>query len=352
MQKRIRFGLFTGVLLVLFSGLFGCPQQTNNVNPVSKPYKVAVVLDTGGIDDKSFNAAANEGLQRAIKELGVEGKILESKSESEYQPNLRGFADQNFDMVFAIGFKMAEDIAKVVPEYADVNFVLVDADVPADAKNASGLRFREEQGAFLVGYLAGAVSKSKKVGFVGGEPIDLIKKFEAGYRAGVKTAGLNPTKQVLAAYTNDWNDVEKGRSSTDQMFANGADIVFHAAGKAGLGVIQAAKAKGKGFYAIGVDMDQDGVAPGNVLVSMLKRVDTAVFETIKSGKEGKFASGNRYMDLKDNGIGVSEMKYTKSEIPAEVLANLDTLKQMVIDGKVTIPTKLEELSAFTAPKLK
>jgi len=193
------------------------------------------------------------------------------------------------------------------------------------------------------------MSRTKKIGFVGGEKIPLIEKFEAGYRAGAKTA--DPAVQVLSAYTGDWNDLEKGKSQAAQEFGNGADIVFHAAGKAGLGVIQAAAEKGKGFYAIGVDRDQDGEAPGRVLTSMVKKLDNAVFDTVKRLKEGQFTPGTHVYDLQADGVGLSEMKYTKQDVPQDVLARLDRLSKMIADGQITPPTTLEQAAAFQPPKM-
>ena len=180
---------------------------------------------------------------------------------------------------------MEDALKEVAPQFPNVKFAIVDGAAPDGASNCASLKFREEQGTYLAGFLAASMSKTKKIGFVGGEEIPLIKKFEAGYRAGAKTAGYDPDKQVIRAYTNNWDDVSKGRNNADLEFANGADIIFAAAGKAGLGVIQSAKEKGGGLHAIGVDQDQDGIAEGRVLTSVVKHVDTAVYDTTKRAKE-------------------------------------------------------------------
>ncbi len=319
-----------------------------------KPFRAALVLDVGGVDDKSFNAAAWIGLQKAQKDLGLgpdDVKYVETKSPSDYTANLRTFASQGYDVVIAIGFAMEDALKEVAAEFPAVKFAIVDGKAPEGADNCASLTFKEEQGSFLAGYLAASVSKTKKIGFVGGMQIPLIEKFEAGYKAGAKAAGFDPDKQVLAVYTGDWNDVSKGKSRASQLFGNGTDIVFHAAGKAGLGVIQAAKEKGKNFYAIGVDRDQDDEAPGSVLTSMVKHGDTAVYDTVKRVKEGKFTAGAQVYDLKDGGVGLSEMKFTKQDVPADVQKNLQTLSGLIADGKLIPPSKLSDLAAFQPPKL-
>ena len=324
---------------------------TGGTSTAGKAIKVGVVLDTGGVDDKSFNAAANAGLEQAKSGLNIDksaSKYVSSNSPSDYKSNLTNFAAQGYDLIVAVGYKMQNDMTAVAPQFPNVKFALVDGKAPA-APNCASLLFKEEQGSFLAGFLAASVTKTKTIGFVGGEAIDLIHKFEAGYKAGAQAA--NPQVKVIVAYTGDWNDVGKGKGSAQQQFGNGADIIFHAAGKAGLGVISAAQEKGPGFYAIGVDQDQDGVAPGRVLTSMVKHLDTAVFDTIKTVQSGTFAPGDHVFDLKQNGVGLSEMKYTKQDVPADVMTRLDKVKQMIADGQITVPTTLEELKTFAPPKL-
>lgn len=359
-----------GMLAVV--GLTGCPSPpppaggggggatpkagdgTPPSNTSGKRFRAALVLDVGGVDDKSFNAAAWAGLQKAQTDLGLstdDVKYVETKSASDYTTNLRTFATQGYDVVIAVGFAMEDALKQVAGEFPAVKFAIVDGNAPAGAANCVSLKFKEEEGSFLAGYVAASVSKTKKIGFVGGMKIPLIEKFEAGYKAGAKTAGFDPDKQVLVTYTGDWNDVSKGKSNATQLFANGADIIFQAAGKAGLGVITAAKEKGKGFYAIGVDQDQDAVEPGSVLTSMVKHIETAVFDTTKKVKEGQFTAGQQLYDLKQGGIGLSEMKYTKQDVPPAVLENVKKLSTLISDGKVVPPTTLSELSAFQAPKL-
>jgi basic membrane protein A and related proteins len=349
-------------LCVLSVVLAGCGGKTDAPPPTpsgvsnaptasTAKVRAGMVLDTGGVDDRSFNAAAWAGLQDAQKKLGLgdkDIKYIESKDAADYKTNLTNLTAQNYDIVFAIGYKMAGPLAEVAPQFPNVKYAIVDADAPK-FPNCAGLTFKEQEGTFLAGFLAASVSKSKKIGFVGGEQIPLIEKFEAGYKAGAKMA--DPTVTVTATYTGDWNDESKGRSQADQQYGSGADIVFQAAGKAGLGVIEAARTRGKGYYAIGVDQDQDYIAPGNVLTSVVKHLDTAVSDMVQKVAAGKFTPGTSVYGLKENGVGLSEMKYTKQVVPADVQTRLDKIKQMIIDGQIVPPTSLKELATFQPPKI-
>lgn len=352
-MRRTAHLVFLFILLVLAgcnggNGGSAPPSRAAGGNAGQTTVRAALVLDTGGVDDKSFNAGAWAGLQRAMKDLHVDGKYVESNTPADYKTNLTQLASADYNLVFAVGYKMEDALKEVAPQFPHVKFAIVDSSAPAQP-NCAGLLFKEEQGTFLAGFLAASMSKTKKIGFVGGEEIALIKKFEAGYRAGAKTADPNVT--VLTTYTGDWNDLNKGKSDAEQEFGNGADIIFHAAGKAGLGVIEAAKEKGSGFYAIGVDQDQDWVAPGRVLTSMVKHVDNAVFDIVQRDQAGHFEPGDHVYDLKQNGVGLSEMKYTRKDIPPDVLARLQKLTQMIADGQVTPPTTVEAVANFQPPQL-
>ena len=326
------------------------PANGGTTNTSTTALKVGLVLDTGGPDDKSFNAAAVSGLNKAKAELGLDAasKYVESKSPADYKTNLTSLANAGYTVIVAVGNNLQDALAEVAPQFPNVKFAIVDAKAP-DLPNCAALNFKEEEGCFLAGFLAASMSQSHKIGFVGGQKIPLIEKFEAGYKAGARTADAKIV--VLPSYTNNWEDQNAGRSQADQQFGSGADIIFQAAGKGGLGVITAAEAKGKGYYAIGVDQDQDGIAPGRVLTSMVKHVDTTVYDTIKQVKDNKFSAGMHVFGLKENGVGLSEFKYTKNDISGPVMKRLETLKQMVIDGKVVPPTTLTAEAGFQPPKL-
>lgn len=323
------------------------PKPADTPATTGKKIKAGLVTDTGGVGDKSFNAQAWTGLQKAQKELGAEVKYVESKQNADYVANLTKFAQAKYDVVFAVGFLMQDALREVADKFPSVKFVIIDGDAPPFT-NCAAYKFREEEGSFLAGALAASVSKTKVLGFIGGMEMPLIKKFEYGYQAGAYA--INPEIQTRIAYVGDFNDSQKGMELALSQMGMQADIVYHAAGKAGIGVIKAAQTKGEGFYAIGVDKDQDDEAPGRVLTSMVKRVDVAVFEVCKRVAEDKFESGTVVLGLKEDGVSLSEMKNTKSKVPADVLAKIEDLKKQIIDGKLRPPTDGESYVEFTKPK--
>lgn len=303
--------------------------------------KVGVVFDSGGLGDNSFNDSANRGAEKAKSELGVTYNHVDSRSTKDFEPNLTAMADRGNDIVFAIGLTQEDALKKVAAKYPKVKFAIVDGSV--DAPNVRCLHFNEQEGSFLAGYLAAMVSKTGKLGFVGGMEIPLIKKFYAGYVAGAKTAKAS-IEVLPPKYTGNWDNVDSGKSDANILFGEGADIVYHAAGRAGLGVIAAAKDQNK--LAIGVDSDQDGVAQGNVLTSMIKHVDESVFSTIKDVKDGKFAGGTVVYDLKSNGVGLSEMKYTQDKLPPDAKKQIDDIRAKIISGEIKVPSTEDELTQY------
>lgn len=340
-------------LLVSFVTLFliGCDSGKTEGSPsagggeTDKKLTVGIVFDSGGRGDKSFNDSAWAGLERAEKELGITVRTVESKTEGDYEKNLTALAQAGCDLIVAVGINMETALKAVAPKFENVKFASVDGSV--EAPNVRCLKFKEEEGSFLVGYLAGLMTKTNKVGFVGGQQIDLIKKFECGYEAGVKTA--NPNAQMLPAkYTGDWVNVDLAKTAATVLYSDGADVVYQAAGRAGLGVIVAAGDQKK--YAIGVDGDQDGLAKGYVLTSMIKRVDSAVFQTVSDLKGGSFTSGVKVYDLKADGVGLSPMEFTKDAIGPENLKKVDEVKAKIISGEIVPPSSPESLAAFLAKK--
>lgn len=318
-------------------------------------FPVGMVTDTGGIGDLSFNMMAWEGLQRAEKELGVAPSKIESEQVGDYADNLQRLAEKGCKVVVGVGYALEPAVKEIAPRYPSTHFLLIDARGPS-LPNVSGVIFREEEGAFLVGALGGGMSKSGHLGFVGGQEIPLIKKFEAGYRAGVRTT--NPSATVTAKYTNNWEDVPKGRELALSLFDQGADVIFHASGRCGVGVIEAARDKGEGYWAIGVDADQDylGTAdpenprpPSRVLTSMLKRVDNAVFAVCKDAVSGELQSGVRELGVKEDGIGISPLTYTRDQIPAALLKTVEKLEAQIAAGAIKPPRTLKELESWKAP---
>ena len=338
-----RFLLLVCAVVALIAG---CSKQATETKSSTGKIRAAVVTDVGGIGDMSFNANSWAGLQRAGKTLGMDVKFLESKEQADYATNLSKFAQQGYDIVFAVGFLMEDAVKAVAPKYPKTRFAIIDGNAPS-LPNTVSLKFRENEGCFLAGALAGAMTKTNAVGFIGGMEVDLIKKFECGYKAGALTT--NPKVKVLAAYTGKWDDPGKGNELAMAQFGQGADIIMHASGSCGLGVIKAAESKGKGYYAIGVDADQDHIAKGRVLTSMMKRVDNAVYMTCESVAKGKFQPGERVFGLREGGVGLSPMTYTKQDIPPQALARIDKLRKQIIAGKLIPPGTAKELSSFKAP---
>lgn len=314
-------------------------EQTQN--PDAKPVKVGIVFDTGGRGDASFNDSAWRGIEKATADFEVNSEPIESRSEKDYANNLRLVADKGCNLVIAVGINMKTALDQVAPEYPDVKFALIDA--LCDQPNVRSILFKEEQGSFLVGYIAGEMTKTGKVGFVGGQELDLIKKFEVGYAAGVMAA--NPKATVLPGkYTGGWDNVSDAKVAANALYAAGADIVYHAAGRAGLGVIEAAKERQK--YAIGVDSDQDHLAEGYVLTSMIKKVDEAVYQTIMDVRNNTFAGGPVEYDLAKGGVGISELRFTRDKIGEDNLKKLSEVEARIKSGDLVVPSTPGELETF------
>src|SRR5512137_2582437 len=283
------------------------PMLAISVEPARAEFKVGLVLDRGGKDDKSFNTSAYEGASRAKKELGISLKYVESPDDNAFEPMLRSFALREYDLIIGIGFAQKEALHKVAARFPKRHFAIVDAQV--QAPNVRSLMFQEHEGAYLVGAIAALTSKTGKIGFVGGMDIPLIRRFHMAYEAGAKK--IRPDLQVLANYvgvtSEAWNNPPKGKELAMAQYDAGADIVFAAAGASGLGVFDAAEDRKK--FAIGVDSNQDWTKPGLILTSMLKRVDEAVFTTIEDAKAGKFTGGIQRFGLANKGVDYAYDQY-------------------------------------------
>lgn len=330
----------------------------------SSKVRVAFIVDSVGISDMGYNASAIDAKERMQKEWGLDEHditLASSTNPSNYQRDFRYIAGQNYNVIVVVGDEMDEMLKDDVPDFRNVKFVLVDGEVPGKLTNCTMLDFKVEQGSFLAGFLAASVSKSKKVGFVGGKEIAHIKRFEAGYRAGVKAAGYDPDIHVLSTYTGDWNDEAKGRKCAKHMLEEGVDVIFHAAGGSGIGVLKEVAEEnkdGRDCYAIGVDQDQSNIAIGCVLTSVIKHVDTAVFENVGRVRNNQFIPGTQWYDLKNGGIGLfglSETGFKSDGLPIKVQLRLQEtqmskrltlLKKMIEDGKLIPPTTLEQLKGF------
>lgn len=333
---------WTAVLVALAVLVTFVPARTAEKPKKANPRaRIGLVFDVGGRGDKSFNDAAFIGVSRAEDELGVEASYLEPASTEDREAALRLFAARGFDLVIGVGFIFSSDIDAVARAYPNVKFAGVDyAPGPNGIPpNVAALAFREEEGSFLVGAVAGLVSKTGHVGFVGGMAGPLIRKFEAGYVAGVGAAC--PTCVVHAAYAGTtpdaFRDPAKGKALANAQIGARSDVLYHASGATGHGVFEAAK--DAHVLAIGVDADQYDEMPGTVVTSMVKRGDVAVFETVREVVEGRFAGGMRVFGLKEKGIDYVHEGPHAAGIPDDVKTKVEALRAAVVEGRIAVPSR-------------
>lgn len=309
-----------------------------------------MVYATGGLDDGSFNDQAQTGIKKAKKELNIEYEESQPKSDTDFGPQQRQYAKRGkMDLVCCIGYKQAEALKKNAKKFSDQKFTIIDTTVQSD--NVESYRFHEHKGSFQVGHLAGLLTTREfkagngstngepKVGFVGGTESPLIKKFEAGYKAGVKHA--NPDINIPSPYVGGFNKVTAGHQAATSLYNDGVDIIYHAAGNSGTGVFKAAAEQGK--FAIGVDSDQSLTVPNYadiILASMVKHVDTAVFNSVKHVIDNSFKGGTEVrLGLKDGGVETVYGDTLGSKIPEEVKSKLEKSKKKIINGEITVPEK-------------
>jgi basic membrane protein A len=294
----------------------------------------AVVFDMGGKFDKSFNEAAYAGAERFKKETGIAYREFEVTAEAQREQALRNMARRGSSITIGIGFSQASGVEKVAREFPNLKFAIVDAVV--DLPNVQSIVFKEHEGSFLVGMAAAMASKTGKVGFVGGMDIPLIRRFALGYEEGAKY--VNPKIEVFQNMTGTtpaaWNDPTRGGELARSQFDRGADVVYAAAGATGLGVLQAAKDKGR--LAIGVDSNQDHIHPGTILTSMIKRVDLAVYETFKYAKEGVWKPGVVSLGVAEGGVGYSVDQYNRNLITADMEKRLQQARADIVAGKIKV----------------
>jgi basic membrane protein A len=312
---------------VAASFAFAGPALAQDVAP-------SIVFDMGGKFDKSFNEAAYQGAERFKKETNVAYREFEVTNESQREQAIRNMARRGANVVVCIGFAQASGLEKVAKEFPNVKFTIIDAVV--ELPNVQSVIYKEHEGSFLVGMAAALASKTGKVGFVGGMDIPLIRKFALGYEEGAKYA--NPKIEIYQNMTGTtpaaWNDPTKGGELARSQFDRGADVVYAAAGATGLGVLQAAKDRGK--LAIGVDSNQNHLHPGTILTSMVKRVDLAVYDAMKNAKDGTWKPGLRVLGLKEDGIAVAIDDNNRKLINAEMEQKLTAARADIISGKIKV----------------
>ncbi len=323
-------------------------QPSGAEQPSASGVDVGVVFDLGGRGDKSFNDGAYLGGERAQRELGAHVRFIEPGDGSDREAGLRLLAAEGMDLVVGVGFIFSDDLTQLAREYPNTRFAGIDYSIGVDSagnplqppSNLAALKFREEEGSFLVGALAALVSKTKKLGFVGGMNFPLIHKFDAGYRAGVKH--VCPACTVVSQYAGvtpeAFRNPGRGKELALSQYQQGVDIIYHAAGSTGLGVFEAARQSGK--LAIGVDADQYQEAPGFILTSMVKGVDVAVFEATRWVKDASFKGGIYQLGLKEGGVGYVYDDNNRALIPPDVRARVEQLRQEIIAGRIKVPSTL------------
>jgi basic membrane protein A len=295
----------------------------------------AIVYDFGGKFDRSFNQSASEGVQKFTKATGVPVREFEIQNASQREQVMRQFARRGASVIVAVGFTQASAVETVAREFPGVKFAVIDAVV--DLPNVESINFREQESSYLCGMAAAMATKTGKVGFVGGMDIPLIRKFALGYRAGV--AHVDPRVEVVENMTGTtpaaWTNPSLGAELAKSQFGRGADVVFHAAGATGIGVMQAAA--DAGLLSIGCDSNQDYLHPGSVLTSALKRVDVAVEAVFTDARNGTWRAGDRELGLAENGVGYSLDEFNRKLITPEMQKRLDQARADIIAGTVSVP---------------
>lgn len=315
----------------------GAESSAAEEKKASTDFKIGMVTDVGGVNDGSFNQSAWEGLQRAQKELGIQAKYLESKTDADYIPNIETLIDDDYDLIICIGYQLADALRTEAEANPDKKFAIVD-DASIELDNVACLMFEQAQASYLVGYIAGKTTQTNTAGFVIGMATDVMNEFGYGYLAGVKDA--NPDANILQNNVNSFADTGAGKTAANNMVANNADVIFHAAGGTGLGVIDACKEAG--IWAIGVDSDQSKVAPKTILTSAMKRVDNAVYDEAKAVLDGEYKSGAKTYTLKDGGVDIAP---TTDNLSEELLKEVEDVKAKIVAGEIKVPNNKADFEA-------
>jgi basic membrane protein A len=305
------------------------------IRAAAADFKPAIIYDFGGKFDRSFNQSASEGVQRFKKETGIATHEFEITNAAQREQFMRQLAQRGSSIIIAVGFTQASAVETVAKDFPNVKFAVVDATV--DLPNVESINFREQESSFLCGMAAALASKTGKVGFVGGMDVPLIRKFELGYRAGALY--VNPKIEIFANMTGTtpaaWADPTRGAELAQGQFGRGADVIFHAAGATGIGVMQAAQ--DAGLLSIGCDSNQDYLHPGSVLTSAVKRVDVAVYTAFTAAKNGTWQAGPKTLGLAESGVDYSLDQYNRSILTPEIEQRLNQAKADIIAGKIQVP---------------
>ncbi|WP_299032865.1 BMP family protein [uncultured Anaerococcus sp.] len=346
--KKFMTGAFALAMAVSLTACGGGNKEVANEGSDNKEasseakVSATMITDEGGINDKSFNQSSYEGLKAYEEEGKIKFDYIESHKKTDYQPNLESALDSESDIIFTVGYALYNDTANACDANPDQKYAIIDNANIDGKENLVGITFADNENSFLVGYIAGMTSESNNVGFVGGQKSDVIDRFEYGYRAGVKQAAREKGTdiEVQVQYANSYSDQAAGKNIANQMYQNGADVVFHAAGGTGIGVFEAAKENDK--YIIGVDRDQKEEAPDNILVSTIKGVGRAVQLTLDDLIDGNYKGGETvaYHLSDGDALGIA---YGDNDLVAEDIKDeVEELRQQIIDGEVKTPQNEEE----------
>lgn len=338
-MRRNSFMIFL-LLFCFYSSAFSISKEPNKKKEKAK---VCMVLDKAGKDDHGFNQSTYQAFQSALTQHVIDKNsvAIEAKSNESVEQDIRNFTRSKCTVIFAVGVNNAEVVKKLAPKFPDEKFVVIDAKIPGP--NVRSIVYREDQGAFLVGYIAGIKTKTHTVGFLGGMDIPVVKRFEVGYAAGVRYA--NPKNKVLVSYvgvtTDAWNNPSHAEDLANSLYEKGADIIFHAAGGSGYGVFNAAeqfsKRKKSTVFAIGCDINQNGIKPGYVLTSMVKDIEQATFDSIQDVARGKFSATILTYGLKNRGVDWVLDEHNKALFTDKDIAKVNHLRSDVLSGVVEAP---------------
>lgn len=333
------------ILIALLLSGCGSSKSSEGENNQKTVFKVGMITDEGGLGDKSFNDATYEGLSRAEKEFGFKLQILEPQKDSEFESYLDRVSKVS-DLVFGVGYKLKNAIEKISKQNSNLKYVLIDDRVDSD--NVLSLNFKEEEGSFLAGVLAGVTTKTNKIGFIGGIENTLIEKFAAGFIAGVKSvnheAGKLLEDGITLRYAGSFSDTTRGYEISKSLYSSGVDVIYHASGGVGIGIFRAAQETGN--YAIGVDQDQSKSLPEYsdvILTSVVKNLNDGVYKIVKDVMENKFTPGVVELGVKENGIYLSDFKDKVSE---ENLNKIEDYKNKIISGEIIVPKTIDEVKKF------
>ena len=337
MKKRLLAVIMTAAMVLSLVACGGSKEPAADA-PTAETLKVGLITDVGGVEDQSFNQSAWEGLQKAKEDLGVEINYLSSATDADYAPNIETFVDEEYDLIISGGFLLADATRAAAEANPDMKFAIVDDTSCADLENVTCLTFKAEQSSYLVGYVAGLMTEKNNIGFVLGMAGDAMHPFGYGYFAGALDA--NPDVVCQMANANNFGDPATGSTLTTNFVTNGADIVFHAAGATGTGVI--AEAQSKGIMAIGVDSDQSYLAEDTVITSAMKRVDNAVYATVEALVNGTIEGGLAVFDINNGGVDIAP---TQDLLTEEVIAAVEEVKAKLESGEITVPATKDEFDA-------